>query len=78
MFQIRVYFFIFVSKRENCICPLLKHPRDPRTVVVLWFISRTAQSEVQRGDICFAFVQEISRVLFMFAHLFCLLKTSHF
>ena len=55
LLQIRVYFFIFLSKRENCLCPLLKDPRGPRTITVLWFISLTAQSEVQRGDICFAF-----------------------
>ena len=55
LLQIRAYFFIFVSKRENCLCPLLKDPRGPRTITVLWFISLTAQSEVQRGDICFAF-----------------------
>lgn len=35
-------------------------------IAVLWFISTVAQRETQMGNICFGFVQEISRVLFMF------------
>lgn len=35
-------------------------------IALLWFMSMVAQGEIQMGNICFGFVQEISRGLFMF------------
>lgn len=66
LLQISIYCFIFVSRRENCVYLLLKDLRDYGMIAVLWFISTVAQRETQMGNICFGFVQEISRVLFTF------------
>ena len=52
LFQIRVYFFIFVYKRENCLCPLLKDPRGPRTIAVLWFISLKSRERIFALHLC--------------------------
>lgn len=47
-------------------------------IVVLWFISMVAQRETQMGNIYFGFVQEISRVMFMFVFSFVSWKSPIF
>ena len=45
-------------------------------IAELWFISMAAQREIQMGDVCFGFVREIPRVLFLFVYFSRLLETT--